>query len=79
MIAIKSFARSEEAHLFAGWLRNQGIEADVLEESAVGGNLLAGTTPGTVRVEVPTTQEKKAHELATEYEKEMEGVMPDEV
>lgn len=54
--------------MFSGWLRNQGVQAAVLEETAVGGNLLAGTTPGSVRVEVPVTQEEEALRLLVEYE-----------
>jgi hypothetical protein len=68
MIAIKNFAKSEEAHLFAAWLLNQGVDAVVVDESAMGGNLLAATTPGSVRVEVPVTQEQEAHRLLVEYE-----------
>ncbi|TLD69394.1 hypothetical protein FEM03_17250 [Phragmitibacter flavus] len=68
MIAIKNFARSEEAHLFAAWMLNQGVDAMVVDESALGGNLLGGTTPGSVRVEVPVTQEQEAQRLVVEYE-----------
>jgi|GEM_PF-1197199 len=72
MIAIKNFAKSEEAHLCAAWLQNNGIEATVIDESAVGGNLLGSTTPGSVRIEVPVTQEELAHQLLVKYETDSE-------
>ena len=68
MIAIKSFAKVEEAHLFAAWLLNNGLDPIVVDESAMGGNLLGMTSPGAVRVEVPVTQEEQAQRLVVDYE-----------
>lgn len=67
MIAIQTFPTAESAHLAAAYLGNAGIEASVIDERGLGGNLLGSTTPG-IRIEVEEDQQAEAEKLLAEYD-----------
>lgn len=66
MIDLKSYGKQEDAALDAAWLGSNGIEATIVDESGYGGNFLAGTMPGTIRLQVHEDQEEQAREILAE-------------
>jgi len=66
MPAVKSFGKVEEAHVCAAYLMNEGIEATVIDESGIGGNVL-GFSEGSIRIEVPDSQEAEAVTILEGY------------
>jgi len=67
MPAVKSFNKAEEAHICAAYLMNEGVDAMVIDESGIGGNALGAVT-GSIRIEVPESQETEAVTLLEGYE-----------
>ncbi len=62
MQILRSFSKSEDAHLLATLLRDNGIEAFVIDDNAYGGNLL-GAIKNSIRIEVPDDQHAAAREV----------------
>lgn len=62
MKILRSFAKSENAHLLATLLRDNGIDAYVIDDSAYGGNIL-GAIKNSIRIEVPEDQLDRALEV----------------
>lgn len=62
MKILRSFSKSENAHLAATLLRSEGIEAVVIDDSAFGGNIL-GATKNAIRIEVAEADEDRAREI----------------
>jgi len=69
MITLRSFSRSEGAHAVATFLRSRDIEAVVIDDNALGGNIL-GATKNAIRIEVPEEQLERARELVEEWYRE---------
>lgn len=62
MKILRSFSKSETAHLAATLLRSEGIEAIVIDDSALGGNIL-GATKNAIRIEVAESDFERAREV----------------
>lgn len=62
MQILRSFSKSEDAHLLATLLRDHGVEAIVIDDNAYGGNIL-GAIKNSIRIEVPEDQHALAREV----------------
>lgn len=62
MKILKTFATAEEAHVAASKLQSAGILAEVLEDRALGGNLLATTSRG-ARIQVADSEFEQAERI----------------
>ena len=62
MKILRSYYKSENAHLAATLLRNAGIEAIVVDDSALGGNVL-GMMKNAIRIEVAESDFERAQEI----------------
>ncbi|MGI8603848.1 MAG: putative signal transducing protein [Verrucomicrobiales bacterium] len=62
MKTLKTFATAEEGHLAASLLESAGIQAFVVEDRALGGNLLATTSRG-VRIELDEADFAQAEKI----------------
>jgi len=67
MTIIERFLNSMDANLCASFLQNEGIDATVFDDSAIGGDGL-GAIKNTVRVVVPDEQLEKAREAMKNYQ-----------
>lgn len=66
MTILKRFLNSMDANLCASFLQNEGIDAEVFDDSAYGGAL--GAIKNSVRVVVPDEQLEQAREALKGYE-----------
>ncbi len=66
MQILRSFSKSEDAHLFATLLRDRDIDAEVIDDSAYGGNIL-GAIKNSIRIEVPDEQLAAAQEVMKDH------------
>ncbi len=62
MQILRSFSKSEDAHLLATLLRDRDIDAEVIDDSAYGGNIL-GAIKNSIRIEVPDEQYDAARKV----------------
>ena len=56
MKTLRTFPTAEEAHVCATWLKNQGINAHVIDESGYGGNLMAAGSAKSIRIDVDESE-----------------------
>ncbi|MDF1816676.1 MAG: DUF2007 domain-containing protein [Verrucomicrobiales bacterium] len=68
MVILKSYTHAEEAYVAAAFLSSEGVEAVVVDEHAIGGNLLGAASPGSIRIEVVEADLEKAEMLLRESE-----------
>jgi hypothetical protein len=66
MTILKRFLNSMDANLCASFLQNEGIDAEVFDDSAYGGAL--GAIKNSVRIVVPDEQLEQAREALKGYE-----------
>lgn len=62
MKILRSYSQSERAYADAAFLSSMGISATVIDERALGGNLLGVSSPD-IRIELPDDEHSKALEL----------------
>lgn len=62
MKMVRAYSKSEDAYIAASILGSSGIEAVVIDENSIGGNLL-GTQKAAIRVEVEEPRLEEAKEL----------------
>ena len=62
MQILRSFSKSEDAHLLATLLRDHDIDAEVIDDNAYGGNIL-GAIKNSIRIEVPEEQYDAARKV----------------
>ena len=65
MKTLERFLHSADANLCAAFLQNQGIDATVFEDSALGDTI--GALKNAIRIVVPDEQLERAKEILTEY------------
>ena len=68
MTVLERFLNSMDANLCASFLQNQGIDAEVFDDSAIGGDGL-GAIKSSVRLVVPDEQVERARIALAEYQK----------
>lgn len=75
MVILKSYSNAEAAYVDSAFLSSEGVEVVVVDEHAIGGNLLGTTSPGSIRIEVAEADFERAEKLLRESE-EAEDLRP---
>ncbi len=73
MTTLKTFSKSEDALLLATFLSSAGIEAVVVDDNSLGGNLL-GATKNAIRIELPENKIEEARTFLAEFESNSESL-----
>ena len=68
MTIVERFLNSVDANLCASFLQNEGIDASVFDDSAIGGDGLSAIK-SSVRVVVPDEQLEQAREAMKDYQR----------
>jgi hypothetical protein len=68
MKMVRHYSKSEDAYLGASSLGANGIEAFVIDDNAIGGNLLGVLQKSAIRIEVAESDYDEADRILTEFE-----------
>ncbi|MCH1409043.1 MAG: DUF2007 domain-containing protein [Verrucomicrobiales bacterium] len=68
MRMVRHYSKSEDAYLAASSLGANGIEAFVIDDNAIGGNLLGVLQKSAIRIEVSESDYDEAYRILTEFE-----------
>lgn len=69
MKMVRHYSKSEDAWLASSALEANGIEAFVIDDNAIGGNLLGVLQKSAIRIEVAESDFDEADRILEEFEK----------